>query len=227
MSSPSSRPSCASRSRRSSTTSPYAASRPACWPPRPSWPTVAGLAAEGRLPQPRRRPGAGLLHRAPADGAPTGSRPTSNCWCPTRSSSPRTCARRPSSPAPMSGRSSTSRRGRGVAEQIRARGRPLRRGEGRPPHRFGRRRRGRPRRRRGPARAAGGHRATTTARAARCLPPWRPTWRGASTVLDADRARPRRSSPGRWPAARAGGSEPGTAPSTISGGRRGRRLARA
>ena len=104
-----------------------------------------------------------------------------------------------------------------VAERIRATGRPLRRGQGRPPHRVGGRRRGRAPTGSSCCRASGSHTGTTTAPAAPSRPPSPPTWPGAPACPRPSR-RPRPSWPGPWPVAPAGGWAPGTAPSTISGG---------
>ena len=58
------------------------------------------------------------------------------------------------------------------------------------------------------------------------LPPrWPRPWPGGRPCPRRS-PRPSRSWPGRWPAVRPGGWAPGTAPSTISGGQRPRRLCR-
>ena len=84
--------------------------------------------------------------------------------------------------------------------------RPLRGGEGRPPHRLGRRRRGRSRRGRPSCPARGWTPGTTTAPAAPSRPPWPPTWpRGPACprrsrgqgVRGAGPGRRRRLAPGR------------------------------
>ncbi len=98
-----------------------------------------------------------------------------------------------------------------VAERIRAHRCPLRRREGRPPHRVGGRRRGRPRRGRRPAGRAGGHRQR----------PWHrvlAVGRGGGAPGPGGRRcptpsrRPRTSWPGPWPEVPAGGSARARAP---------------
>ena len=118
----SSRPSCASRSRRCSTTSGCAASRPACWPTRADrrarWPPRR---RRGGSPA-RRRPGPRVLHRAPARWSPTGVAAYLERSSPTRSSPRRTCARRRSSAAPTVEALETVAARVAVAERIRATG---------------------------------------------------------------------------------------------------------
>ena len=215
------RRSCGSRSRRCSTTSPCAASRPGCWPRPPSsrrWPTWPARACSPTWWWTRSwcRP------RATGCWSPTASRPTWSGSSPTRWSSPRTCARPPCWATPTSSPSCTLEARVAVAERIRATG----------------------------ARyvvVKGGH-LTESAddvvagpEGVVVLPGERVATgndHGTGCSLSAAVAahlargatcprpsrRPRRSWPGRWPGAPPGGWAPGTAPSTISGGPHRRRL---